>query len=44
MYMYMYIYLSGFVKTWLKEFQVHFNYWTLSGMGSSSKSLAEAKQ
>ena len=27
MYFY-YIYLSGFVKTWIKKFQVHFNYLT----------------
>ena len=27
-YIYIYIYLSGFVKTWLKKFQVHFNYLT----------------
>ena len=25
-YIYIYIYLSGFVKTWLTKFQVHFNY------------------
>ena len=32
-----YIYLSGFVKTWLKKFQVHFNYLTSKWNGKQLK-------
>ena len=31
------IYLSGFVKTWLKKFQVHFNYLTSKWNGKQLK-------
>ena len=37
-----YIYLSGFVKTWLKKCQVHFNYLTCHTVGRPASGLGQS--